>query len=148
MLGPEAGWGDIRSLTGKAQEPSNINELTDSMAADRTHCGTAAGSPARSKPPSRVGNRSRRVAPPAQTPIIMAHHTLDARFLLCPLPVLRTQAKIRDLLPGDVLEVQCTDHGVLADIPAWCRINGHRHIDSYERDGVVTILLEVGGDAG
>ena len=41
--------------------------------------------------------------------------------------------------PGDVLEVQCTDHGVLADIPAWCRINGHRHIDSYERDGVVTI---------
>ncbi|MFZ5493302.1 MAG: sulfurtransferase TusA family protein [Pseudomonadota bacterium] len=78
----------------------------------------------------------------------MAHHTLDARFLLCPLPVLRTQAKIRDLLPGDVLEVQCTDHGVLADIPAWCRINGHRHIDSYERDGVVTILLEVGGDAG
>jgi tRNA 2-thiouridine synthesizing protein A len=47
-----------------------------------------------------------------------------------------------------VLEVQCTDHGVLADIPAWCRINGHRHIDSFERDGVVTIILEVGGDAG
>jgi tRNA 2-thiouridine synthesizing protein A len=78
----------------------------------------------------------------------MAHHTLDARYLLCPLPVLRTQAKIRDLAPGDVLEGQCTDHGVLADIPAWCRINGHRHIDSFEADGVVTIILEVGGDAG
>lgn len=77
----------------------------------------------------------------------MAHHTLDARYLLCPLPVLRAQARIRDLAPGDVLEVQCTDHGVLADIPAWCRINGHRHIDSFERDGVVTIILEVGGDA-
>jgi tRNA 2-thiouridine synthesizing protein A len=76
----------------------------------------------------------------------MAHHTLDARYLLCPLPVLRTQAKIRELKPGDVLEVQCTDRGVLADIPAWCRINGHRHIDSYERDGVVTIIIEVGGD--
>lgn len=76
----------------------------------------------------------------------MSHHTLDARFLLCPLPVIRTQEKIRHLAPGDTLEVLCTDHGVLADIPAWCRIHGHQHLESFERDGVVVIRLRVQGD--
>lgn len=78
----------------------------------------------------------------------MAHHTLDARYLLCPLPVIRTQEKIRTLARGDTLEVVCTDPGVLADIPAWCRIHGHRHIESFERDGEVFIRLEVLGDDG
>ena len=74
----------------------------------------------------------------------MAHHHLDAKHLLCPLPVIRTQQKIKNLEPGDILEVECTDHGVLADIPAWCRIHGHHHLDSYDDDGVVTIKIEVG----
>lgn len=78
----------------------------------------------------------------------MAHHTLDARYLLCPLPVIRTQEKIRALARGDILEVVCTDPGVLADIPAWCRIHGHRHLESYEQDGEVIIRLEVLGDDG
>ncbi|MYA17949.1 MAG: sulfurtransferase TusA family protein [Gammaproteobacteria bacterium] len=51
---------------------------------------------------------------------------LDARGLLCPLPVIRTQDKIRTLNVGDVLEVVATDPGVLHDIPAWCRVHGHR----------------------
>ena len=51
---------------------------------------------------------------------------LDARGLLCPLPVIRTQDKIRSLDVGDVLEVVATDPGVLHDIPAWCRVHGHR----------------------
>ncbi len=74
----------------------------------------------------------------------MAHHHLDAKHLLCPLPVIRTQQKIKTLEPGDILEVECPDPGVLADIPAWCRIHGHHHLDSYDDDGVVTIKIEVG----
>ncbi|RLA16527.1 MAG: SirA family protein [Gammaproteobacteria bacterium] len=74
----------------------------------------------------------------------MSYHYLDAKHLLCPIPVIRTQHQIKSLKPGDILEVECTDHGVLADIPAWCRIHGHRHIDSFENDGIVTIYIEVG----
>ena len=74
----------------------------------------------------------------------MAEHYLDAKHLLCPIPVIRTQQKIKSLLPGEVLLVECTDHGVLADIPAWCRIHGHQHLESFEEDGVVTIKIEVG----
>lgn len=75
------------------------------------------------------------------------HHTLDARRLLCPLPVIRAQDKISGLSPGDVLEVWCTDPGARSDIPAWCRINGHRILDITESDGELVLTLEVGESA-
>ena len=71
-------------------------------------------------------------------------HTLDARRLLCPMPVIRVQGKVSELSPGDVLEVWCTDPGARNDIPAWCRINGHRLLDITESDGELTLTLEVG----
>ena len=51
----------------------------------------------------------------------MTHHTLEARNSLCPMPVIKTQNKISELQPGDILEVICTDPGALSDIPAWGR---------------------------
>ena len=58
------------------------------------------------------------------------HHKLDARHILCPLPVIRAQNKILTLPQGDTLDVSCTDPGALCDIPAWCRINGHDVIEA------------------
>lgn len=74
----------------------------------------------------------------------MSLQTLDARYLLCPLPVIRTQQKVKNLLPGDVLEVISTDPGALQDIPAWCRINGHRVLETAECEREVRVRLEVG----
>lgn len=73
----------------------------------------------------------------------MSEHTLDARRLLCPMPVIRTQNKVNELQPGDMLVVTCTDHGVLQDIPAWCRINGHEVIKTEEVDDEIIITLMV-----
>ncbi|MBZ2189268.1 sulfurtransferase TusA family protein [Alcanivorax sp. JB21] len=68
-------------------------------------------------------------------------HQLDARRLLCPLPVIRTQNRVRELDDGDLLEVLATDPGVLNDVPAWCRINGHTVLET----GVLeTGVLETG----
>ncbi len=61
--------------------------------------------------------------------------TLDARRLLCPLPVIRTQDRIRDLAPGSVLEVTATDPGTMHDIPAWCRVHGHEMLDAQAFEG-------------
>ena len=65
-----------------------------------------------------------------------ALETIDARGLLCPLPVIRTQDTIRRLAPGTVLEVLATDVGTLQDIPAWCRVHGHEllTVEEYEDD--------------
>ncbi len=73
----------------------------------------------------------------------MAHHTLEARNTLCPMPVIKTQNKIAELQPGDTLEVTCTDPGALNDIPAWCRINGHIVKETLENDDEVIIVIQV-----
>lgn len=76
----------------------------------------------------------------------MSRHQLDARNLLCPMPVIRTQDCVATLAPGDMLEVFCTDPGALNDIPAWCRLNGHRVLET-RRDGRdIVLLVEVGGE--
>lgn len=69
---------------------------------------------------------------------------LDARRLLCPLPVIRVQNKVKQMLPGDRLEVVCTDPGTLQDIPAWCRINGHKILETVSGADEIIIRLEVG----
>lgn len=74
----------------------------------------------------------------------MIKETLNARRLLCPLPVIRTQDKVKQLQAGDRLEVICTDPGVMQDIPAWCRINGHKVLETNSGDHEYIIILEVG----
>ncbi len=74
----------------------------------------------------------------------MSGYDLDARRLLCPLPVIRTQDKVKLLRPGDVLQVICTDPGVMQDIPAWCRINGHKVLETRVDEYEYIIILQVG----
>ena len=74
----------------------------------------------------------------------MSEFELDARNTLCPMPVIKTQNKIAELSPGDVLRVACTDPGALNDIPAWCRINGHTVLHTEEHGDEVCVTIEVG----
>ena len=73
----------------------------------------------------------------------MSRHILDARNLLCPMPVIRTQDRVKVLDDGDILEVRCTDPGALNDIPAWCRVHGHQVIETKEEPDEVVIILSV-----
>ena len=68
---------------------------------------------------------------------------LDARRLLCPMPVIRTQDRIKQMADGELLRVHCTDPGVLNDIPAWCRINGHEVLDARQQDREICITIKV-----
>jgi tRNA 2-thiouridine synthesizing protein A len=72
---------------------------------------------------------------------------LDARNLMCPLPVIRAQDKIKTMQPGEHLKVICTDPGALNDIPAWCRINGHRVISIQHDEYTIAVLVEVGNNS-
>ena len=74
----------------------------------------------------------------------MSHHELDARRMLCPMPVIKTQNMVKNLAVGDILDVVCTDPGALSDIPAWARINGHEIVSSHENDDEITITVRVG----
>lgn len=74
----------------------------------------------------------------------MSQVVLDARGLLCPMPVIRVQDRVRELEPGTVLQALGTDPGILNDIPAWCRVNGHRVLQTYSDGDDYTVVLEVG----
>ncbi len=74
----------------------------------------------------------------------MAEYTIDTSGLLCPMPVIRAQDRVEELLPGDRLEVLSTDPGALNDIPAWCRINGHTVLEKGQQGREVRVLIEVG----
>lgn len=50
---------------------------------------------------------------------------LDARGLLCPLPVLRARKRLDALAPGAVLRLLADDPAALVDIPHFCSESGH-----------------------
>jgi tRNA 2-thiouridine synthesizing protein A len=69
---------------------------------------------------------------------------LDARGLLCPMPVIRVQQRIEGLEPGTLLEAVCSDPGALLDIPAWCRVNGHRVVETRSDGDEHVVVVQVG----
>jgi len=61
------------------------------------------------------------------------------------MPVIRVQDAVAKLEPGDELEVTCTDPGVVNDVPAWCRLNGHRVLDiAHNENHEIIITIEIG----
>lgn len=73
----------------------------------------------------------------------MSHFVLDARQLMCPMPVIRTQNRIAELSAGDTLEVTATDPGALHDIPAWCRVHGHEVLETRREGRDIFIKVRV-----
>ena len=64
----------------------------------------------------------------------------DATGLLCPLPVLRANRKMRELDPGGLLVVRATDPAAEQDFPAYCRQTGHELV-SAAREGDVLVFV-------
>ncbi len=60
--------------------------------------------------------------------------TLDFKGLLCPMPVVKLAAAIKQIQVGEILEAVATDPGVMADIPAWARSTGHELVALEKRE--------------
>lgn len=59
-------------------------------------------------------------------------HTLDARNLNCPLPILRTKKAMAAMQVGEILEIVATDPGSVKDLDAFCKQTGHEMLSSEE----------------
>ncbi len=70
--------------------------------------------------------------------------SIDARRLLCPMPVIRLQNEIKNTLPQSQIEIICTDPGVMSDIPSWCKVHGHSVISTEEKNGEYRLIVESG----
>jgi rhodanese-related sulfurtransferase/TusA-related sulfurtransferase len=69
---------------------------------------------------------------------IQADHVVDAKGLSCPMPIVKTKKAIEQINPGQVVEVQATDKGSLADIQGWAKTTGHQYLGTKE-DGDVLV---------
>lgn len=63
-----------------------------------------------------------------------ADATLDCFGLLCPMPIIQTAKRLKELRVGEVLEILSTDEGIIEDMPAWCKMTGHEYL-GLEKDG-------------
>ena len=70
---------------------------------------------------------------------------LDATELRCPLPVLRARKALRDVAPGQLLDVFATDAAAPADFEAFCRESGHSLINIEQVGDIYQIRLRKAG---
>lgn len=71
-----------------------------------------------------------------------ADQTLDCVGLYCPMPIVKTAEKFKELKPGEVLEVTADDPGIKEDMPAWCQTTGHEFIGIEEKDGEYKVYVK------
>ena len=76
----------------------------------------------------------------------MEQQVLDARGLICPLPVLRARKILMGLPAGAVLEVHATDPAAPGDFEAFCETTGHRLLSTETLpDGAISFRIERAG---
>lgn len=67
---------------------------------------------------------------------------LDATGLRCPMPLLKAKKALNEIEPGTLLRVVATDPGSVRDFAVFSEQSGHALLESAERDGQYTYLLE------
>jgi len=72
----------------------------------------------------------------------MADHTLDAKGLNCPLPILKARKALKDVAAGETLEILSTDPGSVADFQAFCRQTGNELLESSNDDAVFRFVIK------
>jgi TusA-related sulfurtransferase len=66
---------------------------------------------------------------------IIPDDVLDCVGVACPIPIFKTANKIKEMQPGQVLEVQSDDDGIEMDMPAWCKRTGNEYLGLTRVDG-------------
>jgi tRNA 2-thiouridine synthesizing protein A len=66
---------------------------------------------------------------------------LDTVGLACPLPIFKTSNRIKEMQPGQVLEVQSDDDGIEKDMPAWCKLTGNEFLGLTRENGEYRVYV-------
>lgn len=75
-----------------------------------------------------------------------ADQSLDCVGLYCPMPIVKTAEKMKQLKKGEVLEVVADDKGIKQDMPAWCEATGHECLGIEEKGGEIRTYVRKAHD--
>jgi tRNA 2-thiouridine synthesizing protein A len=70
-----------------------------------------------------------------------ADQSLDCVGLYCPMPIVKTAEKIKDMKVGEVLEVTADDKGIIKDMPAWAQATGNEYLGAEEDKGEIKVYV-------
>jgi tRNA 2-thiouridine synthesizing protein A len=68
--------------------------------------------------------------------------SLDLKGLSCPLPIVKTAKAMKDMQPGELVEVLATDPGSVPDFNAWSKATGNQLVEQTQEGGVFRFLLK------
>ena len=68
--------------------------------------------------------------------------SLNLKGLSCPMPIVKTAKAMKDLAPGDMVEVFATDPGSVPDFKAWAQSTGNQLVESTQEGGVYRFVLK------
>ena len=71
---------------------------------------------------------------------------IDARGLICPLPVLKARKRLQAMKPGRVLRLLATDPAAIVDVPHFCAEAGHDLLATAADGKAQAYLIRRGGD--
>ena len=72
----------------------------------------------------------------------MADQTLDAKGLNCPLPILKAKKALKGMSGGQVLAIESTDPGSVADFAAFCNQTGNELLSSVSAGDVYNFEIK------
>lgn len=73
--------------------------------------------------------------------VIQADKILDCKGLACPMPIVKTKKAMDQILSGQVIEIQATDKGSLADMQGWAKNTGHQYLGTIHEGDVLKHYL-------
>ena len=68
--------------------------------------------------------------------------SLDLKGLSCPLPIIKTAKAMKELAPGQLVEVFATDPGSVPDFKAWAKVTGNSLVESSQEGGIFHFVLK------
>ncbi|MFC4305053.1 sulfurtransferase TusA family protein [Cohnella boryungensis] len=71
------------------------------------------------------------------THVFKANQVVDCKGMACPMPIVRTKKALDAVKPGEVVEMQATDAGSLADIRSWAQNTGHHYLGTLHEGAVM-----------
>ncbi|MBP6927066.1 MAG: sulfurtransferase TusA family protein [Caldisericales bacterium] len=67
---------------------------------------------------------------------------LNTLGMQCPVPIVKTAKKMKELQVGQVLKVISDDEGIKEDMPAWCKTTGNEFLGLEESGGQYTVYVK------
>lgn len=71
-----------------------------------------------------------------------ADQSLDCTGLYCPMPIVKTREKFKQLKVGEILEIVADDKGIKKDMPAWAEATGNEFVGVEESGNEIKVYVK------